>query len=153
VSTDEEPVRKGSADHPHSAAPSYSSLLSGGASPASAALDSGAASGQGFQDAAHPFRYSKEQMLVVWKESGPNKSVLGAEVARWPGIVRDTITEPVGLRELTAEEKKARAIPYFALLTRCPCGAIPANALSNDRYSRNPLIPIPVVVITLVGMV
>jgi len=66
-------------------------------------------------------------MLVVWKEGGPNKSVLGAEVARWPGIVRDTITEPVGLRELTVEEKKARAIPSFALLTRRPCGAIAAN--------------------------
>jgi hypothetical protein len=62
-------------------------------------------------------------MLTVWKEGGAHKGVLGAEVARWPGIICDTVTEPVGLRELTAEEKKARAI-YLALLTRPPVGNI-----------------------------
>lgn len=94
-------------------------------------------------------------MLNVWKEGGANRGVLGAEVARWPGIVCDTITEPVGLRELTADEKKAR--PFSSLrYSRDPsCGGIFTNSLSLSpiRCSHNPLIPILIVVTTLVGMV
>jgi hypothetical protein len=55
---------------------------------------------------ATPFRYSKEQLLNVWKDGG-GRAPLGLEVERWPGIVRDTITEPVGLREMSTEERKA----------------------------------------------
>lgn len=113
-------MRKGGADQAHSTTPSYSSLVAGGVSLGQTPLESGAAHGQGFHDAAHPFRYSREQMLNVWKDGGMQKGALGAEVARWPGIVRDTISEPAGLRELTQEEKKVRHLTFSI---RDPLGA------------------------------
>ncbi|KAJ8090529.1 kinesin-like protein [Marasmius tenuissimus] len=56
------------------------------------------------RDEAHPFRYSKEEMLRIYKESG--KGGLGLEVERWEGVVREIGTDPVGLRDLGEAEKK-----------------------------------------------
>lgn len=47
-------------------------------------------------------------MLAVWKNGGGHGE-LGLEVERWPGIVTEEAGEPLGLTEMTAEEKKVRA--------------------------------------------
>ncbi|KAG6885523.1 hypothetical protein C0993_000519 [Termitomyces sp. T159_Od127] len=57
------------------------------------------------RDEAHPFRYSKEELLRIYKEGG-GKGGLGLEVERWEGVVREVVTEPVGLREMGDTEKK-----------------------------------------------
>lgn len=56
------------------------------------------------RDEAHPFRYSKEELLRIYKEGG--KGGLGLEVERWEGVVREVGTDPVGLREMGDAEKK-----------------------------------------------
>jgi PERQ amino acid-rich with GYF domain-containing protein len=57
------------------------------------------------RDEAHPFRYSREELLRIYKEGG-GKGGLGLEVERWEGIVREVGSEPIGLREMTEAEKK-----------------------------------------------
>ncbi|KAI8983348.1 hypothetical protein BD414DRAFT_490651 [Trametes punicea] len=57
------------------------------------------------RDVAHPFRYSKEEMLRIYKEGG-GRGGLGLEVERWEGIVREIGYEPIGLKEMTEAEKK-----------------------------------------------
>ena len=59
------------------------------------------------RDEAHPFRYSKEEMLRIYKEGG-GRGGLGIEVERWEGVVRESGTEPIGLREMDDSEKKVR---------------------------------------------
>ena len=56
-------------------------------------------------DEAHPFRYSKDEMLKIYQESA-GKAGLGLEVERWEGVVREIGSEPVALREMTDTEKK-----------------------------------------------
>ena len=56
------------------------------------------------RDETHPFRYSKEEMLRIYKES--TKGGLGLEVERWDGVVREIGTDPVGLRDMGEAEKK-----------------------------------------------
>lgn len=56
-------------------------------------------------DETHPFRYSKEELLRIYKEGG-GKGGLGLEVERWDGVVREIGSEPVGLRDLGEAEKK-----------------------------------------------
>ena len=58
---------------------------------------------------AHPFRYSKEEMLRIYKEGG-GRGGLGLEVERWEGIVREVGYDPVGLKEMGEAEKKVRKI-------------------------------------------
>ncbi|KAG8874897.1 hypothetical protein FRB97_005557 [Tulasnella sp. 331] len=79
---------------------SYSSLLASPMQPSEPSSDS-----------SNPFRYSKEQMLAVWKNGGGHGE-LGLEVERWPGIVTEDAGEPLGLTELTPDEKKLYAMPY-----------------------------------------
>ena len=57
------------------------------------------------RDETHPFRYSKEDMLRIYKEGG-GKGGLGLEVERWEGVVRENGSEPAGLREMSEGEKK-----------------------------------------------
>lgn len=78
-----------------SAASTYSSLLSSTTAPPA---DS--------KDQAHPFRYSKEEMLRIYREGG-GKGGLGLEVERWEGVVRETGIEPIGIKEMGEAEKKA----------------------------------------------
>ncbi|KAG9003484.1 hypothetical protein FRB93_011110 [Tulasnella sp. JGI-2019a] len=79
---------------------SYSSLLASPMQPQEPVSDS-----------TNPFRYSKEQMLAVWKNGGGHGE-LGLEVERWPGIVTEEAGEPLGLTDLSPEEKKLYAMPY-----------------------------------------
>ncbi|KAJ7139677.1 hypothetical protein C8R44DRAFT_309565 [Mycena epipterygia] len=57
------------------------------------------------RDEAHPFRYSRDEMLKIYRDGG-GKGGLGLEVERWDGIVREVGSEPVGLREMGENEKK-----------------------------------------------
>ena len=59
------------------------------------------------RDLAHPFRYSKEDLIRIYKEGG-GKGGLGLEVERWEGIVREIGYEPVGLKEMSEAEKKVK---------------------------------------------
>ncbi|KIL70552.1 hypothetical protein M378DRAFT_155483 [Amanita muscaria Koide BX008] len=56
-------------------------------------------------DDPNPFRYSKDEMLRIYKE-GNLKSGLAQEVQRWDGVVREVPSEPVGLREMGEAEMK-----------------------------------------------
>jgi len=67
------------------------------------------------RDEAHPFRYSKEEMLRIYKEGG-GRGGLGLEVERWEGVVREMETEPIGLREMGEAEKKVGSILVVAFL-------------------------------------
>ncbi|CAE6516837.1 unnamed protein product [Rhizoctonia solani] len=74
---------------------SYSSLLTSASPPPQIKSE----------DENYPFRYSKDQLLRVWKDGG-GRGGLGLEVERWPGIVREVGGEPQGVKEMTPEERK-----------------------------------------------
>jgi PERQ amino acid-rich with GYF domain-containing protein len=57
------------------------------------------------RDDPNPFRYSKDEMLGIYKE-GNVKIQLALEVERWDGVVREVPSDPVGLREMDEVEKK-----------------------------------------------
>ncbi|KAH9921405.1 uncharacterized protein B0H18DRAFT_1086113 [Fomitopsis serialis] len=57
------------------------------------------------RDDPNPFRYSKDEILRIYKEGG-GRGGLGLEVERWEGIVREVGCEPVGLKEMSESEKK-----------------------------------------------
>ncbi|RPD81564.1 hypothetical protein L226DRAFT_548817 [Lentinus tigrinus ALCF2SS1-7] len=69
------------------------------------------------RDDAHPFRYSKEEMLRIYKEGG-GRGGLGLEVERWEGIVREVGYDPVGLKEMGDAEKKLFAGPLNSEVRR-----------------------------------
>ncbi len=62
-------------------------------------------------DSTNPFRYSREQMLNVWKNGG-GQGELGLEVERWAGIVKEVAGEPLAFVEMTPEEKRVRPLSY-----------------------------------------
>ncbi|KAH9927459.1 uncharacterized protein BXZ73DRAFT_90731 [Epithele typhae] len=82
----------------NSTAPPGNSTYSALVTPATAPPQEG-------RDVAHPFRYSKEEMLRIYKEGG-GRGGLGLEVERWEGIVREVGYEPAGLKEMGDAEKK-----------------------------------------------
>lgn len=57
------------------------------------------------RDESRPFRYTKDEMLRIYKEGG-GRGGLNLEVERWEGIVRDVGSEPATLREMSEAEKK-----------------------------------------------
>jgi len=67
------------------------------------------------RDEAHPFRYSKEDLLKIYKDGG-GKGGLGLEVERWEGVVREVGSEPIALREMTEAEKKVCLFFCFTVL-------------------------------------
>ncbi|KAI0651428.1 hypothetical protein C8Q79DRAFT_899047 [Trametes meyenii] len=69
------------------------------------------------RDVAHPFRYSKEEMLRIYKEGG-GRGGLGLEVERWEGIVREIGYDPVGLKDMSESEKKLFAGPLNSEVRR-----------------------------------
>lgn len=73
------------------------------------------------RDEPHLFRYSKEDLLRIYKESD-NKGAMGLEVERWEGVVREGASEPVSLREMDEAEKKVdpHEMNVASLLTACP---------------------------------
>lgn len=84
------------------AASSYSALVT----PATQALPEK-------RDLAHPFRYSKEDLIRIYREGG-GKGGLGLEVERWEGIVRELGADPISFKEMSEPEKKVgSALPYF----------------------------------------
>lgn len=66
------------------------------------------------EDENYPFRYSKEQLLRVWRDGG-GRGGLGLEVERWPGIVREVGGEPLGMKEMTPEERKVSYSSLYCL--------------------------------------
>ena len=92
---------------------SYSSLVTPPPAPAS----------QGKRDIAHPFRYSRDEMLQVWKDGGSSASTLPIEVERWEGVVKESAGEPACLREFSEEEKKVglRSFSGLSSLLRVFC--------------------------------
>lgn len=56
------------------------------------------------QDEVHPFRYTKEELLRIFKEFP--KASLGLEVERWEGVIREAASDPIALREMGDSEKK-----------------------------------------------
>lgn len=79
-----------------------------GASSYSSLVTPPASSGQTKRDIAHPFKYSRDEMLQVWKDGG-GSSTLPIEVERWEGIVREVAGDPICLREFSETEKKLYA--------------------------------------------
>ena len=63
-------------------------------------------------DPANPFRYSKEELIRIYKEGG-GKGGLGLEVERWEGIVREVGSDPIGLKEMSEAERKASISNWF----------------------------------------
>ena len=58
----------------------------------------------------HPFRYSREQILGLWDEDKVKDTPIELEGMLDSGgvVVSDNVAQPVGLREMTEVEKKAR---------------------------------------------
>ncbi|KAF8912932.1 hypothetical protein CPB84DRAFT_1759918 [Gymnopilus junonius] len=87
-------------------------------------------------DEAHPFRYSKEELLKIYQEGG-GKGGLGLEVERWNGVVREAGAEPVTLREMTDAEKKLFASSLNSEIRRRPSQSTeflsPLTTSSLDR--------------------
>jgi PERQ amino acid-rich with GYF domain-containing protein len=92
---------------------SYSSLLTSASPPPQIKSE----------DENYPFRYSKDQLLRVWKDGG-GRGGLGLEVERWPGIVREVGGEPQGVKEMTPDERKV------CLFTYCSCYALVSSTRS-----------------------
>ncbi|KAF9458750.1 hypothetical protein BDZ94DRAFT_1269950 [Collybia nuda] len=92
------------------------------------------------RDEAHPFRYSKEDLLRIYKE-GSGKGGLGLEVERWEGVVREAGSEPVGLRDMSDSEKKLFAGPLNSDLRRRQStdylSPLSTQSLGTDRTRLN----------------
>ncbi|KAJ3767353.1 hypothetical protein FB446DRAFT_696431 [Lentinula raphanica] len=69
------------------------------------------------KDETHPLRYTKEEMLRIYREGG-GQGGLGLEVERWEGVVRETVTDPIGIKEMNEAEKKLFATPLNSDLRR-----------------------------------
>ena len=54
---------------------------------------------------ANPFKYSKEDMLRVWREGGGGQE-LPIDVERWEGVVREIGRDPVCSKEMSEAEKR-----------------------------------------------
>lgn len=87
-------------------------------------------------DYAHPFRYSKDELIRIYQEGG-GKGGLGLEVERWEGVVREAGAEPIALREMTEAEKKVRFC-YLSSLETCMLMPIQifAGPLNSDLRRR-----------------
>ncbi|KAL5535617.1 SMY2 [Sanghuangporus sanghuang] len=82
---------------PPSGVASYSALVTPHAPPV-----------QDKRDIAHPFKYSRDEMLQVFKNLG-GCSELPIEVEHWDDVVRESPGEPVSLSDFTEVEKKLYA--------------------------------------------
>ncbi|EIW86395.1 hypothetical protein CONPUDRAFT_148488 [Coniophora puteana RWD-64-598 SS2] len=115
----------------HSTSPSGASTYSALVTPAAPEPET--------RDESHPFRYSKEEMLRIYREGG-GRGGLGLEVERHEGIVREVGGEPTGLRELSDAEKKLFAGPLNSELRRRQSGDVvntPSNSSDRPRIGHN----------------
>ncbi|GJE87887.1 GYF domain-containing protein [Phanerochaete sordida] len=87
------------------------------------------------RDLAHPFRYSKEDLIRIYKEGG-GKGGLGLEVERWEGIVRELGADPVSLKGMSEPEKKLFAGPLNSEMRRRP--SVDYLALSTAGLTERP---------------
>jgi len=85
------------------------------------------------RDESRPFRYTKEEMLRIYKEGG-GRGGLNLEVERWEGIVRDVSNEPTGLREMSEVEKKVR---QCSSITSCVSFTHETSSFSLDLLIPN----------------
>ncbi|KAH7914466.1 hypothetical protein BJ138DRAFT_1143807 [Hygrophoropsis aurantiaca] len=69
-------------------------------------------------DDSRPFRYSKEELLRIYREGGGRSNGLPLEMERWEGIVHEPGTEPTALREMGEAEKKLFAGPLNSEIRR-----------------------------------
>jgi PERQ amino acid-rich with GYF domain-containing protein len=116
-----------------------------GASTYSALVSPAPAAQSEKRDEAHPFRYSKEELLRIYKEGG-GRGGLGLEVERWEGVVREVGSEPIGLRETTEAEKKVgknRRAYILLLISATQLFAGPLNSELRRRQSSDFLSPHP----------
>ncbi|EJD03863.1 uncharacterized protein FOMMEDRAFT_154980 [Fomitiporia mediterranea MF3/22] len=90
---------------------------------------------QGKRDIAHPFKYSREEMLQVYKDAG-GFSELPIEVERWEGIVREPAGDPVCLSDFSETEKKLYASSLNSEIRRRQSTDYMAQ---NDRPKGGPL--------------
>lgn len=81
---------------------SYSALLSSAPAPQTEQ-----------HDETNPFRYTKEEMLRIYRDN-TSKTGLGLEVERWEGVVRETVAEPISLRAMSEAEEKV--LFFFSFL-------------------------------------
>ena len=104
---------------PHDPSPPPTNISQSGTSTYSALVSGVTTNGQfDKENEDHPFRYSKDEMLRIYKES-PKQS-LGLEVERWEGVVREQGSEPIALREMGEAEKKVSIgfrSPAFPLIS------------------------------------
>ena len=70
---------------------------------------------QAKRDVTHPFRYSREEMLQVYRDNGLG-GPLPIEVERWEGVVREEAMDPACARDLTEIERKVGALASHLLL-------------------------------------
>ena len=66
------------------------------------------------RDGGHLLRYSKEEMIRIYRE-GMN-STLGPGVERWEGIIREIAADPIGTKDMTDVEKR---VSPTCCLTSC----------------------------------
>ncbi|KAF8807684.1 hypothetical protein BYT27DRAFT_7189775 [Phlegmacium glaucopus] len=94
-------------------------------------------------DEAHPFRYSKDELLKIYQESA-GKGGLGLEVERWEGVVREIGSEPVALREMTDTERKLFGGSLNSDVRRRPSQStdyitpLNTSTLERPRLAHNP---------------
>ena len=72
---------------------------------------------QGKRDIAHPFKYSRDEMLQIYRDLA-GCSELPIEVERWEGVVREISGEPVSLSEFTEMERKVGVKFLICLVLR-----------------------------------
>ncbi|KAF7798585.1 hypothetical protein EIP86_009807 [Pleurotus ostreatoroseus] len=84
------------------------------------------------RDLSNPFRYSKDDMLRIYKEGG-GKGGLGLEVERWEGIVREVGSDPISMKELNEAEKKLTLPRKLSQSSLQPPLASPRDALPSPR--------------------
>ncbi|EPQ61120.1 hypothetical protein GLOTRDRAFT_113569 [Gloeophyllum trabeum ATCC 11539] len=88
------------------------------------------------RESSNPFKYSKEDMLRIYKEGG-GRGGLGLEVERWEGIVREVGSEPAALKEWTEAEKKLFAGSLNSEMRRRQStdylGSSAATSLTGER--------------------
>ena len=109
--------------HAPSPPPTVQNIISGGspapqgASSYSALLTAPVPPTQVERYTAHPFKYSRDEILQVWKEGG-GRGPLPIEVELWEGVVREKAGEPACLRDLTEAEKKVKGEILFFAVTK-----------------------------------
>ncbi|TFY79630.1 hypothetical protein EWM64_g4380 [Hericium alpestre] len=90
-------------------------------------------------DIVNPFRYSKEDLLRIYKERG-GQSGLGLEVERWEGVVREVGNDPIAMKEWDEAEKKLFAGPLNSEVRRRQSSDYLSSPLAAQSAERNKLM-------------